>query len=172
MLAGVTQCLTLRSLAASDLETYRALYTDSDTMRFIGTSLTAAQAERSFLTALAGKSANRQQFLVAELGEPAVAIALCGLTNHANSVEVGIIMLRAFRGRDLARSTVRLLVSHAFEQFTGDWICVDYDPLNLRAARLFASLGFAVRSGFAAQNSARSLAWVARDEWWRAPFNQ
>ena len=174
MLALATSALTvqLRALADTDLALYQALYTDAQTMQFIGPCLTEEQSARSFRAALApGGHLNGQRFLVAELGEPPHAIGLCGLSLSVQGAELGIILLRQFRGSGIARATVSLLVNHTFEQFTGDWICVDYGALNLRAARLFAALGFLARNGFAAKNPTRSLAWLARRQWQQARFN-
>src|SRR5437868_13727384 len=90
--------LDLRPLAPPDVHLYTALYTDPDTMHFIGQPLTQRQAQRSFRAALTSSDPPHCGPLFITIIERTsqLSLGLCAIQQLANSsAEPGVIISAA-----------------------------------------------------------------------------
>ncbi len=142
-----TERLRMRPLLAQDEAMFCDLYTDAETMRFIGPPLTAERASRSFrkLLASADDSPPERVFLAIlekasqrPLGTCAIVQFDAGMTR----AEVGIMLKSDARAKGYAREALGGLVKMAFSVFPVDGIWVECSALNPVVERMVGSIGF------------------------------
>ena len=141
-----TPRLHIRPLAAADQQLYAELYSDPETMRYIGAPLTRQRAERSFRKLL-GSDPSSAAGLVLAIVERATghAIGLCSVQNidlSSSTAEAGIILRAQARSRGYSREGLGAVVEHAFRtlQLREVWVQISADYAIVR--RLVASVGF------------------------------
>lgn len=167
-----TARLCLRQLTAQDEKLYCDLYTDADTMCFIGPPLAPGHAAKSFRAALKlthDDPPKRLFFAIAErrsrhsLGIAAIQqFDVC-----RRRLEVGIIIGAWGRHQGYGKETIAALVSHAFEEFPIDKVWALTAVNHSAANALFAGIGFRRRGIVAAtQRRLRQNIWsVNRVSW-------
>jgi RimJ/RimL family protein N-acetyltransferase len=145
-----TARLQLRRLAAADEALYCGLYTDAETMHYIGAPLLPERAARSFRKALAraGRPASDPWFLSMIEKSTHNAVGLCGVQPYdvaRRQVEIGILLNPEVRRLGYASEGLAALVTVAFSALPIDAVWVQYHPANADAERLFIGLGFLPR---------------------------
>jgi len=143
-----TERLSLRPADPGDEALFHDLYTDPETMRFIGPVLSAEKAVNSF------------QKMVARQSEPSLAgrllvivdkvtlqpLGICGTSQYGTDalrLEVGIVLKSEARSRGLAKEALTGLVNKIFALSPIEEICVQFSGLSPAAERLNSRMGFA-----------------------------
>jgi RimJ/RimL family protein N-acetyltransferase len=173
-----TERLHIRPLTTSDEALYCSLYTDPETMRFIGPALSAERAARSFQTALRLIQSEplKDVFLTLALKTTSQVFGICslqGIDALQHRAQAGIIIASAGRSRGLATEGLSGLMTRAFELLPLDEIWVQIAPDHIIVERLVLSVGFQPRSG-AGRPHVRpgQRVWsVLRDSWTTKPSN-
>ena len=142
-----TARLRVRTLLEGDKALFCRLYTDADSMRFIGRPLSRTRALAAFHSTL--------QSIREENGGPCFfaivpktskrAVGLCAIqpvARAAQRAEIGIMLAREGRGQSYGAEAVSGLATAAFRALPIDRLWVQYHPANLAAKRLFARLSF------------------------------
>ncbi len=135
--------LELRRLCAQDAELYCGLYTDSDTMRCIGPTLTTQQAARSFRAALRIGTRPLDGPLFITIVERASqnSLGLCAIQQIVmRRAETGVIVKAAARGRGFATESLRAVIEWGFVTLPLEHIWVRCSVHNTIAERLFRTV--------------------------------
>ena len=169
-----TTRLRMRPIEERDEALYVALYSDEATMQFVGPTLSAAGARRSFQSALRTVSASPARFVAIEDAMTGARAGLCGLTHGAErapACEFGILLTAAARGRGFGFEASVALIDFAFATLPIDAVRVQYHRANAAAARLFERIGLRPVPG--AASSASCVRTTGRDDWfYRAAHNR
>ncbi|MDE2154425.1 MAG: GNAT family N-acetyltransferase [Xanthomonadaceae bacterium] len=166
--------LRLRTLQADDEALFHALYTDPETMRFIGTPLSAEQASGKFL-----KIVRRQaepvldgRYLVMVEKNTRKSLGICGTGHYdqeAMRIEVGMVLTSAGRGQGFATEALAALVDQVFEQHPMEVVYARFDAGNAAAWNLVSRLGFApevVAEGL--EQASTNCRWSVQRSRWHA----
>ncbi len=140
-----TSRLCLRPLAEQDLQLYLDLYTNAETMMFVGEPLLPEQAAHSFQVALRlnAQAPFKRLFLaIAEHGRCAGLCAINQWNSETAQVEVGIILLQPWYGQGYATEALSALIQRVQQQFYAAVIKGDLDPENKAAVQLVLKTGF------------------------------
>jgi RimJ/RimL family protein N-acetyltransferase len=118
--ANETGAVRLRSLAQGDEPLFRALYTDAQTMRFVGSPWTPAEAARRFRAIICrqDESTPADRFLVIEGKSTREPMGICGSSHYDRvgmRVEVGVMLLALGQRAGAGRGALMALVDHLFE---------------------------------------------------------
>jgi RimJ/RimL family protein N-acetyltransferase len=143
--------LCLRALEKGDRALFCELYTDAETMRYIGPAMSADTALASFRATLrARRRRHGPRFFVVVERYGKRALGLCSIqaiASDAPLAELGIMLEPGARRRRLGRETMAWLMAETFGTLSVDTVWVQYRSANVAAARLFAGLGFVSRRG-------------------------
>jgi RimJ/RimL family protein N-acetyltransferase len=142
-----TERLRMRPLQASDETLFLDLYTDADTMRFIGKPLSPERARRSFcrILASASQSPPGRVFLAVTDKATQDPLGICAIVqfNAARTrAEVGMMLMRKARARGYSKECLSWLVTMTFAMFPIGEVWVQYSPGHSVAERLVVSIGF------------------------------
>jgi RimJ/RimL family protein N-acetyltransferase len=146
-IAFETERLFMRSLLAQDETLYCDLYSDAETMRFIGEPLSRERAARSFRKALScsrNVPGDQQVFVIVDKAARQV-IGLCGTQPFdavSRSVEAGMVLRPEAQSKGYATEGLAALVSHAFSALPIEAVWVQYSREHMVAERLVISVGF------------------------------
>lgn len=140
-----TSRLLIRPLAEQDLQLYLDLYTNAETMVFVGEALQPEKAKNSFQIALRLNAKTPFKRLFLTIVEQSRCAGLCAI-NQWNSetaqVEVGIMLLRPWHGQGYATEALAALIQRVQQQFYASVIKGDLDPENKAAVQLVIKTGF------------------------------
>lgn len=171
-----TARLLMRPIEARDAALYEQLYTDAETMRFIGAPLSPERVARSFRSALAGMQRLPIERLFLAVMEKATntAVGLCSLQDFdaaRRSVQVGMMFVAAARARGHAKEGLIELIQQVFARLPVDELWVECAPDHVAVQRLMLSVGFAHRGDAARQESENGQwnAWSVRRHRWSPP---
>jgi RimJ/RimL family protein N-acetyltransferase len=143
-----TQRLHLRPLQTCDEELYCGLYTDSETMRYIGRPLSQKRALGSFGAVIAQPRPPNGPFLFAMCDKVAgMDVGLCAVVQllpTTMSAEVGVMLKSHARGRGYAREGLAGLVESTFLTYPTEAVWVQCSALNPLVERMVKSIGFAL----------------------------
>lgn len=156
-----TSRLLIRPLAESDLQLYLDLYTDAETMVFVGEPLPQEKAINSFQSALRinAKTPFKRLFLaIVEQGRCAGLCAINQWDSETAEVEVGIMLLRPWHCLGYATEALAALIQRVQQQFYTAVIKGDLDPENKAAVQLV------VRTGFQPDLNCRRTYWVKHND--------
>lgn len=172
----------MRPMAAADAVLYEHLYTDAQTMRFIGEPLAAAQAARSFRVALAGMQRRpiERLFLTVEEKSSRTDVGICSLQNFdavSRSVQAGVMFVESARAKGYAKEAFVGLIQQVFEHLPVDELWVQFASDHVAVQRGVLSVGFARRGRVAAdgacqrndQDDGQGNAWSVRRDSWSPP---
>jgi RimJ/RimL family protein N-acetyltransferase len=140
-----TPRVLIRPLAAEDEQLYLDLYTNAETMAFVGEPLSPEKAIHSFQIAmrLNAKRPFQRLFLVIIVQQHAAGLcAINGWQSETAEVEVGIMLLRQWQGKGYAAEALGALIQRVQQQLQGAVVKGDLDPDNKAAARLVLQTGF------------------------------
>lgn len=142
-----TARLRMRPLQAADEALFRELYTDTETMRYIGEPLSSERAARSFRKTLAssGQDPPERVFLAILDKATRCPLGICAIAQFDATMtraEVGIMLKSDARSRGYAREGLGGLVKRTFSVFPVSEIWVECSARNLVVEHLFSSSGF------------------------------
>ncbi len=170
--------LRLRPLQAGDETLFRELYTDAETMRFIGDPLKAERATRSCSKAVAALSEYPLQRAFLAVVEKATqqTLGICAIVQFdadMRRAEVGIMLKSEARCRGLAREGLGRLVKETWRLFPVDEIWVECSALNPVVERMVSSIGFRLVDGSASGPLSKRTWSIHRSSWnSAAPTNE
>ena len=165
-----TARLHLRPLAVQDQALFCDLYTDTETMRFIGQPLTPERAARSFLKAVAAWAEHPLGRVFLTVLEKATqrALGICAIVQFDMDVsraEVGIMLKSEARSQGLAREGLGELVRQTFRMFPVATVWVECSTANPVVERMVSSIGFERDEGLASGPLAKRIWSVHRASW-------
>jgi RimJ/RimL family protein N-acetyltransferase len=165
-----TSRLCLRPLAAQDQALFCDLYTDAETMRFIGEPLTPERAARSFRKAVAAWADRPLERAFLSVLEKVTqrALGICAIVQfdaHLSRAEVGIMLKSEARSRGLAREGLGGLVKQTFRMFPVAAIWVECSAGNPVVERMVSSIGFERDEGLASGPLAKRIWSIHRTSW-------
>lgn len=177
-----TARLRMRPIVAADAPLYEHLYTDEETMRFIGAPLSADRASKSFRSALAGMQRQPIERLFLTVVEKAsqTDVGICSLQNFdaiGRSVQAGVMFIEAARAKGYSKEGFSGLIQQAFICLPVDELWVQFAMDHVAVQRAVLSVGFARRSNAAERdgacqrngNDGQGNAWSVRRGSWSPP---
>ncbi|HWU78350.1 MAG TPA: GNAT family N-acetyltransferase [Rhodanobacter sp.] len=139
--------LQLRPLAKGDEALFHALYSDPETMRFIGDPWSPMKVAKRFQ-----KLVNHQEqpklddrYLVIVRKNGQTSMGICGTSHYdlaAMRLEVGIMLLRRGRGLGIAREALTALLGRAFEDPLVEEVYARFTAENIAIRNLMMRVGF------------------------------
>lgn len=170
-----TARLQSRPISAADAALFAQLYTDDETMRFIGAPLAPERAAASFRKALAGMERNPIQQLFLTVNEKASTrdVGICSLQNcdlQRRTVQAGVMFLPAARALGYSKELFVSLIQRVFAELPVDELWVQFAVEHVAVQRAVISVGFArcPEAGLEAGPEQRSV-WSVRRDTWVAP---
>jgi len=163
--------LILRSLRECDEELYCQLFCDPDTMRYIGSPWTRAEAARAFHSAREMMLATppRGLFLVLTLKADARPVGLCTLQNFEPSgrAELGMMLVPSGRAARVATEALIAVLAQVFATLPLAEVWVRFAIEHEAATRTAASGGLVRHAEARPEDlAARLWRWSAyRDSW-------
>lgn len=161
----------MRPLRMEDSDLYLRLYTDEETMRFIGPPLTSESAANSFRQALAGmmRSPIDRLFLTVEEKGSNTDVGVCSLQNfdaQRRSVQAGLMLVAGARALGYSKEGFTGLISQVFAQLPVEELWVQFATDHVAVERAVISVGFSRSPDLAPEGSSARCAWsVRRDSW-------
>lgn len=154
-----TARLRMRPIRSTDAELFEHLYTDADTMRFIGAPLSPARAAKSFHNALAGMQRQpiEQLFLTVEEKATQTDVGICSLLNFdagQRSVQAGVMFVAAARARGYSKEGFIGLIQQVFTHLPVDELWVQFAADHVAVQRAVLSVGFVRRKDADRQDGA------------------
>lgn len=140
-----TSRLLIRPLAAQDQQLYLDLYTNTETMAFVGEALQPEKVKNSFQIALRLNAKTPFKRLFLTIVEQGRSVGLCAVNQwncETAQVEVGIMLLGPWHGQGYATEALTALVQRVQQQFYAAVIKGDLDPQNKAAVQLVLKAGF------------------------------
>jgi RimJ/RimL family protein N-acetyltransferase len=142
-----TERLHLRLLAEGDEVLFHGLYTDPETMRFIGPPLSVEKAAKSFqkIVARQREAALKGRFLAILEKATLQPLGICGTSLHdggALRLEVGIVLRPQAQSRGFAREALAALMKRIFAMSPIEEIYVRFSAQCPAVERLNIHLGF------------------------------
>jgi RimJ/RimL family protein N-acetyltransferase len=169
----------MRALRAEDEPLYTHLYTDNETMRFIGAPLSAERASASFRSALAGMARTPIERLFLTVMEQASSsdVGICSLQNfdpQRRSVQAGIMFTAAARAQGYSKESFIGLIPKVFAELPVDELWVQFAAEHLAVERAVTSVGFERRRPDKLQHAPQSdpgklNVWFVRRDTWLLP---
>jgi RimJ/RimL family protein N-acetyltransferase len=161
----------MRPLTEDDAALYASLYTDEETMRFIGAPLTTERAASSFRSALAGmrRKPIERLFLTVVEKHSASDVGICSLQNfdaQERSVQAGVMFVAGARALGYSKEGFIGLIQQAFAQLPVDELWVQFAAEHIAVQRAVISVGFARRPHAASERSV----WHVRRQSWTPPL--
>ena len=162
----------MRPLGPQDSALYCHLYTDQETMRFIGAPMTTERAARSFSTALAGMNRDpieRLFFIVVEKASRR-DVGICSLQNfdaQRRSVQAGVMFVAGARAQGYSKEGFTGLIRQVFAHLPVDELWVQFAADHIVVERAVISVGFERRREEAPGDGQQphSVWFVRRDSW-------
>jgi RimJ/RimL family protein N-acetyltransferase len=168
-----TDRLQMRPLALEDEALYCHLYTDAETMRFIGAPLSTERAAKSFRGALVGmqRSPIERLFLIVIEKASRQDVGVCSLQNfdaQRRSVQAGVMFIAAARAQGYAKEAFVGLIQQVFSQLPVDELWVQFAAEHMVVERGVTSVGFVRRHEAAPEDGPQRCVWTVRRESWLA----
>jgi RimJ/RimL family protein N-acetyltransferase len=167
-----TERLSMRPIGPQDSALYCHLYTDEETMRFIGAPMAPERAARSFNSALAGMSREPIERLFLTVVEKASQqdVGICSLQNfdaERRSVQAGVMFVARARARGYSKEGFDGLIQQVFAHLPVDELWVQFASDHVVVERAVISVGFERRRDAAPEDGPqqRSVWCVRRDSW-------
>jgi RimJ/RimL family protein N-acetyltransferase len=163
-----TARLRMRPLSVEDEALYTHLYTDDETMRFIGAPLSAERAARTFRAALAGMQCDpiKRLFLTVVEKSSGTMVGICSLQDFdpaLRSVQAGVMLVAAARALGYSREAFVELIQRVFAELPVDELWVQFAADHVAVQRAAINVGFTRREATGPEQ--RSIWSVYRDNW-------
>lgn len=156
-----TARLRMRPIESGHAALFEHLYTDPDTMRFIGTPLSPARARKNFRAALAGMQRQpiEQLFLTVEEKATQTDAGICSLLDfdaRRRSVQAGVMFVAAARARGYSKECFIGLIQQVFAHLPVDELWVQFAADHIAVQRAVLSVGFVRRKDADRQHGTRA----------------
>ena len=167
--------LVLRSIGESDEELYCALFSNAETMRYIGPPWTRAQAALAFRDVLrtTRRRPPRARFLTLTPKDTPLSIGLCTLQNFdrpRRQAELGMMFVPSGRAQGFATETLIAVIAHAFATLQFDEVWVRIAAGHAAAERTAVRGGLVRHAEAPPHNPAANLQrWSAYRASWGTP---
>lgn len=157
-----TQRLRARAIRSVDEELFCRLYSDAETMRHIGTPLTADAAAARFRCIVRARAGAPYLFTLSTVD--GTATGLCGIVQICATrrrAEIGMMLLPSARARGFATEVLPALTAATFVAFPIDRVWVQYAPAHDAAERLVVRVGFkSCMDGEIAEKQSGNVIWA------------
>lgn len=155
-----TDRLRMRPIVSGDAALFEHLYSDAETMRFIGAPLSPEHAAKSFRSALARMQCQpiEQLFLTVVEKVTRTAVGICSLQNFdagERSVQAGVMFVATARAKGYSKEGFVGLIQQVFAQLPVDELWVQFAVNHVAVQRAVLSVGFARRKDAARRNGAQ-----------------
>jgi RimJ/RimL family protein N-acetyltransferase len=165
-----TARLRMRPISATDEPLFVQLYTDEETMRFIGEPLSPQRAVSSFRAALAGMQRDPiERLFLAVMEKPSLAdVGICSLQNYdpsRRSVQAGVMFLPDARAQGYAKEAFVGLIQRVFAELPMDRLWVQFSDEHVAVQRGVISVGFTRCRDAGLEAGPRSVWSVCRESW-------
>jgi ribosomal-protein-alanine N-acetyltransferase len=165
-----TERLLMRPISATDESLFARLYTDEETMRFIGEPLSAQRAVTSFRAALAGMQHQPiERLFLTVMEKPSLRdVGICSLQNcdpQRRSVQAGVMFVPNARAQGYAKEAFVGLIQRVFAELPIDRLWVQFSDAHLAVQRGVISVGFTRDAGLEAGPQQLSVWSVCRASW-------
>jgi len=161
----------MRPLGPQDSPLFCHLFTDEETMRFIGAPMAPERAARSFSSALAGMSRDPVERLFLTVVEKASNqdVGICSLQSfdaQRRSVQAGVMFIAPARAQGYAKEAFTGLIQQVFAHLPVDELWVQFATEHVVVERGVLSVGFERRRDVAPAGGPQHSVWcVRRDSW-------
>lgn len=158
-----TENLIFRQLEISDAEKLFRIYSNAETMKFMGNRPASLEEERKNLE---NHIKNYYEkfgfgFWAAILKDSGQFIGRCGLLkseiNGKSEIEIGYLLDRNFWGRNLATEAAKGIIKYAFEELKCHQIFAVILPSNIASKRVAEKCGFTFKEIVAYKNHSEVL---------------
>jgi RimJ/RimL family protein N-acetyltransferase len=170
-----TARLRTRPIAAADEPLFTQLYTDQETMRFIGAPLSAERAAVSFRKVLAGmeRSPIQRLFLTVSEKQSLRDVGIFSLQNcdpQRRSIEAGVMFIPPARALGYSKEIFIALIPRVFVELPVDELSVQFAAEHVAVQRSAITIGFTRRGEAGLEAGARQRSvWSVRRDTWVAP---
>jgi len=167
-----TDRLRMRPLGPQDSALFCHLFSDEETMRFIGVPMAPERAARSFSSALAGMSREpvERMFLTVIEKTSNQEVGICSLQSfdaERRSVQAGVMFVARARAQGYAKEGFIGLIQQVFAHLPVDELWVQFATEHIAVERGVLSVGFERRRDAAPEDGPQqhSVWCVRRDSW-------
>lgn len=167
-----TARLRMRPLSTAEEALYVRLYSDEETMRFIGAPLSPERAAASFRSALASMQREPiERLFLAVIEQASMAVVgICSLQNcdlQSRRVQAGVMFIPHVRARGYAKEAFVGLIQGVFAELPVDELWVRFAARHVAVQRGVISVGFSRcrEVGLEAGPQQHSVWSVRRDTW-------
>ncbi len=137
-----TSRLRLRPISHADEALYCHLYTDDALMRHIATPLSVEAAQRSFVSACAQQSQDRQRWIIQQKdGDKDIGLVALFATDDV--AEIGVMLVADAHGRGMATEAMAAIVDRAFADGSIRLLWIRQQVSNVPVVGMMQRLGFA-----------------------------
>ena len=136
--------LSYRLIEQRDLERVRALHNDESVLsQLTNVEQVSEKQQQKWFETLSSSTMSKR--FVVEHGSSFIGVFRVDLIDHVNgSVQVGLDIVEAFRGRGLACPIYEHFMSYFFDQVRMNRVHLKVIDTNLRAIHVYEKLGFIV----------------------------
>lgn len=137
-----TSRLRLRQISHVDEALYCHLYTDDALMQHIATPLSVEAAQRSFVSACAQQSQDRQRWIIQQKdGDKDIGLVALFATDDV--AEIGVMLVADAHGRGMATEAMAAIVDRAFADGSIRLLWIRQQVSNVPVVAMMQRLGFA-----------------------------
>jgi RimJ/RimL family protein N-acetyltransferase len=169
-----TTRLRTRPISAADEPLFTRLYTDQETMRFIGAPLSAERAAASFRKVLAGmeRTPIERLFLTVSEKQSLRDVGICSLQNcdlQRRSIEAGVMFIPPARALGYCKEIFATLIQRVFAELPMDELWVQFAAAHVAVQRVAISVGFVRCEAGREVGPQQRGVWSVRRDTWVAP---
>ena len=147
LLCFETSRLKIRALLEGDRDLCRQLFTDAETMKFLGGPLSERNANSRFRSMLRANERQpvRNLYMSVDSKADCVPLGLCSAVRidpRIGRAELGLMMAASDRSKGMGREAFRGLIAAVLQEFSLKELQVHYHAQNAAAKRVLALSGF------------------------------
>ena len=147
LLCFETSRLKIRLLREGDRDLCRQLFTDAETMKFLGGPLSERIANSRFRSMLRANARQpvRNLYMSVDSKADCVPLGLCSAVRidaRIGRAELGLMMAASDRSKGMGREAFRGLIAAVLQEFSLKELQVHYHAQNAAAKRVLALSGF------------------------------
>jgi RimJ/RimL family protein N-acetyltransferase len=140
-----TSRLKIRPLAEGDRDVCCQLFTDSETMKFLGGPLADRVADSRFNSMLRANARQpvRNLYLSVDSKAAGMPLGLCSavrIDRRVGRAELGLMLVASHRSKGVGREALRGLISGVLQEFSLKELQVHYHAENAAAKRMLLTL--------------------------------
>ena len=176
LLCFETSRLKIRALLEGDRDLCRQLFTDAETMKFLGGPLSERVANSRFRSMLRANARQpvRNLYMSIDSKADCVPVGLCSAVRidpRIGRAELGLMMAASNRSKGVGREALHGLITAVLQEFSLKELQVHYHAENAAAKRLLTLSGFSFDAkpddAGEAMSSPLELAVLTSESWGR-----